>query len=249
MFTADILAAIKDDAARRYPEESCGLVRLDGYEPIANVHETPREAFQMPDDVMFKIMDPSVIAVVHSHPDGPDEPSYADQKDQIRLSEAVGRPIAYGLCTVMNGEPEEPWFWGDGAIPEMPIMPRDFRWGPVGTDGKGDCFALMKDWYKQNMGLLIPDHPRDSMWQSAVPTRYIDNWQRHGFRQVDPAEVRVGDALLFAVRSRGIPNHVGIVLPHGYMIHQTEIRLARREPIGDWLRCLNMACRPPEPQT
>ena len=48
MFGPEVIAAIQADAIARYPQESCGLITAAGYEPFANVHETPETQFEMP---------------------------------------------------------------------------------------------------------------------------------------------------------------------------------------------------------
>jgi len=83
-FGADIIYAIKEHAQSSYPEESCGLVTEEGYLPCENKHPDPRIAFLIDPAVTASVLQRgAILAVVHSHPDGPNFPSYADQLNQI----------------------------------------------------------------------------------------------------------------------------------------------------------------------
>jgi hypothetical protein len=169
-----------------------------------------------------------------------DHPSIADQEGQI----ASGLP--WGLVVVRGGLADKPFFWGDDVIPEIPIMPRDFRWGPVGTDGKGDCVALMRSWYKQNRGLIIPETPRDMTWQDVDPDRCQRAWIEAGFTSIPQHELTEGDCIMLSIRHAGRPNHVAIYLGGGLILHHPQNRLVVRETFGDWRRCVAATLRPPE---
>lgn len=235
MFDPAILTAIQRDAVARYPHEACGLVVAgEGYVPMANTHPEPEQFFEMPLEATERIIGGGVLAIVHSHTENNfDHPTVDDQKGQIESG------LPWGLVICRYGEPETPFFWGEG-IPEIPLMPRDFRWGPSGTDGKGDCFALVRDWYRLHKGIIIPETPRDEAWQSDDPDAYERGWLDAGFTPATPHDLEAGDGILFAIRSAGRPNHAGIYLGDGTILHHVEGRMARRESYGDWGR---VACR------
>lgn len=240
MFDPAIIEAIRQDAMARLPHEACGLVVAgEGYVPLPNIHPEPERFFEMPLEASERIAAGGVLAVVHSHNDeGYDHPSADDQQGQI------DHAIPWGLVVCRDGVPGVPFFWGDGI--EIPLMPRDFRWGPAGTDGKGDCFALVRDWYRTHRGILIPETPRDEAWQQDDPQAYEKGWFAAGFTPVGEGDLQPGDGILFSIRSAGRPNHAGVYLGDGYILHQVQGRLARREPMGDWQRCACRWLRPPE---
>jgi len=228
MFGATVAEAIRAHAAQCYPMESCGLVTAAGYEPQPNVADDPYETFVMPPEAEARMLAGDVLAVVHSHPDGPDHPSIADQEQQVALD------VPFGLVVTRGRAVGEPFFWGSG-IPEVPLLGRDFRWGPTGTDGKGDCWALVRDWYAGH-GLFLPEFTRDEDWLSEAPTRYLANRERVGFCPVPTDDLRAGDLVFFAIQSGGIPNHSGIYLGDGLLLHHLQGHLSRRELIVRWLR-------------
>lgn len=236
-----LLDAIQRHAIAAYPQEACGLVTAQGYEPCSNIHPNPTEFFRMPPEADERIAAGEVLAVVHSHPEGPAWPSIADQRQQL----AQGVP--WGLVVSHPGRAEIPFFWGEG-IPEVPLMPRTFRWGPSGTDGAGDCFALVRDWYRLHRGIEIPETPRGPDWLEEGPNLYLAGVRAAGFTSINIEELQEGDGVLFAVQSGGRPNHAGVFLGDGTVLHHMQNRLATRESFAYWRRGAVLCVRPPAPE-
>lgn len=241
MFDPAIMAAIRADAVARYPQEACGLViDGEGYVPFPNVAADPEQDFDMGLAGAERIVAGGVLAVVHSHPDGPDHPSAEDMRQQLLSG------LPWGLVITDGEGASEPFFWGDGVIPDVPLVGRPFRWGPTGTDGRGDCCALLRDYYRRERGLLIGEQPRDGAWQQESPTLYDEGWMRAGFKPVNLDDLPPGGTMLFTIRHRGLPNHAAIWLGDGRILHHQEGRLSCEEFLSDWRRCLFLCLRPPE---
>lgn len=244
MFGAWVANAIRRHAEAEAPREACGVVLKEGgYLPLTNVHRRPRKAFRLPAEGAEMVAAGVVDAVVHSHTgDGYDHPSAADLEDQIRC----GPPI-WGLVIVRDGIAGKPFFWGNG-IPEVPYEERVYRWGPTGTDGAGDCYALARDWYRRERGLILPEAPRDCRWEIESPDLYEIGWRRAGFRPVPIDDIRAGDGLLMRLATRNSsPNHAAIALGNGQILHHRRGRLSGTESIGRWIERLTHCLRPPEP--
>jgi proteasome lid subunit RPN8/RPN11 len=241
MFDRAIIDAIKEHAASSLDREVCGLVTAAGYEPQENRHPEPEMNFEMGREAAERIAAGEVLAVVHSHTErGYDHPSIMDQEQALAMA------VPWGLCIIRGGTPSEPFFWGEG-VPPQPFLPRDFRWGPEGTDGRGDCFALVRAWYAARRGLVIPDVPRDETWESEMPDAYVLGWQRAGFQRVPITDLQPGDGVLMAINSRrAAPNHAGIYLGDEMILHHLLNRLAERTPIGFLHRSIVACLRPPE---
>ena len=55
----------------------------------------------------------------------------------------------------------------------------------------------------------------------------------------------LGDAVLFAIRSQGRPNHAGIYLGQGLLLHHLENRLAERTTLVFWRSSILTFLGPP----
>lgn len=230
MFNQEVTNDAKAHAVACYPQESCGMVVADRYIPCENVANDPLQAFEIAPNAYM--LDRSVQAVIHSHPDGKREPTAADMKSQ------VGAAVPFGLLTVnAEGVTSDLLWWGPG-VPETPLKGRPFRWGPSGSDGGGDCYALIRDYYKQELGIVIKEYPRDYKWWANDGNMYVENFADAGFVQIAHSEIKPGDVILMRVPSScPVPNHAGIYLgPTQGILHHLQNRPSRQENASVWLK-------------
>lgn len=236
MFDPAILEAIKAHAISEYPQECVGVVTAKGYFPLPNIAEDPegiqpaeiyrRRHFLAGGNFKELLVAGEILAFVHSHPDGPVWPSMTDQAQQTAMD------VPWGLVACNHEIATEPYFWGD-MLPVSPLEQREFRTGPSGTDGKGDCGALVRDWFRVNRNVLLPDCPRDDVWFKRGGNLYLEHYSKCGFAPADREAPEVGDVALMQVRSP-VPNHAGIYVGEGLLFHHLEGRLSRVEPVGHW---------------
>ena len=220
--------AIAAHAAAEYPKEACGIITDEGYLPMLNVAEDPQEHFALPAAVLDKM--PGALALVHSHPDGPDAPSASDIAGQVNSA------LPWGLCVVSSDRTvSKPFYWGDMLEPP-PLIGREFRHGPSGTDGKGDCYALIRDWYRLEKGITLPDFPRDDAWWETGGDLYEAHFAEAGFVEIPAQQARDGGVFMMKVQSDRI-NHAGLLVDGEQLIlHHLSGRLSRREPMGRWYK-------------
>ena len=230
----DVTEAIRAHAVAQYPDESCGMITRGGYVPLANVAQPvegversgPRFAFDCAAELAPHLVRGDVLALVHSHPDGPEGPSSKDMRQQRAMD------LPWGIVMADAERASVPYFWGDMLAPP-PLEGRPFRHGPSGTDGKGDCGALVRDWYRLERGVLINDYARDDEWWRHGQALYLDNYFDAGFRQADATDPRRGDLILMAIRS-DTANHAAIYIGDHLLLHHLERRLSRIEPVLGW---------------
>lgn len=212
--------------AAAYPREGCGLIVDGRFVPIENTAEDAEYEFTMPADTVLRY--PHIDAVIHSHPDGPDCPSEADMRGQLAMA------VPWGLCTVSaDKDVSRPWYWGaDEFTP--PLVGREFRHGPSGSDGAGDCYALIRDWYRLERGVALPEFPRSDGWWNDGLDLYAEHFREAGFREIPASEARDGDVFFMKVLSSR-ENHAGILTGDSQLIlHHLSGRLSREEPMGRW---------------
>jgi cell wall-associated NlpC family hydrolase len=227
-FAPEVIRAMQDHAVRAYPAESCGLVIAGAYVPCANLRAGEADAFRI-DEAFYAIHEAEVEAVIHSHPNGPTCPTGPDMAGQI------GTGKIWGIVPCQDGVAGRPLFWGDYRL-EDPLLERPF------IHGVTDCYGLIRSWYWQQRKLLLPEFPRGQDWWKDKADLYRDGYEKAGFIRIEEHQVRFGDVFLGQVRSP-VPNHGGILLENGLVLHHLDHRLSAREPvepyrkyITHWLR-------------
>ena len=226
--TNKVLADIKAHALAAYPEEACGIITARSrYVPQKNISEDPCNNFEMSPQVF---LDHDVAAIVHSHPDGKNEPTATDMNNQILTA------VPWGLLVVhADGTTTNPFFWGADVF-TPPLLGRGFRHGPSGSDGKGDCYALIRDWYKAEKQIVLKEFPRDNSWWANGQNLYEDSICAGGFQTCAAGTARqIGDLALIAINST-VVNHAAIYIGDGLVLHHLAGRLSRREPAGRWAK-------------
>jgi len=228
------IRAINTHAESQYPRECCGLIIVvrgrEKYIPCRNV-AIGTEHFVLPaEDFADAETQGAVMAVVHSHPDTAASPSQADLVaceesgvpwHIVRVDSVDGAPRALDLVT----------FEPSGY--QAPLIGRDFSHGVL------DCYALIRDWYKQERGIQLPDFPRpDDWWNDGKSDLYTDGFKSAGFRLLGDDDVLLeGDMILMQIRSgNGVPNHGGVYIGDGLILHHQYGRLSTRDVYGGYFQ-------------
>jgi proteasome lid subunit RPN8/RPN11 len=238
----DTVAEIRRHMHGCYPEEGCGVVTPDGFVALANRHPEPTKYFDCGDDAAEFQIRGTLLAVVHSHVAAmtdrvrPTYPSAMDMQSQVDMD------CIWGLCVATEQQATEPWYWGPG-IPAPDLIGRKFRHGPSGSDGRGDCYALIRDYYAIAHGIELPEFPRSwNWWTDESLDLYETGFAQAGFERVPHSDVRIGDVALVthpitdaqgrALRPRAI--HGAIYVGDGQVLQHKLGRLSLIEPLGGW---------------
>lgn len=234
----------KAHALEAYPLESCGLVVAIGkkqkYVRCKNLAETKSEHFVLGAEDYARCEDMGeVVGVVHSHPDEAARPSPAD-----RVS-CESTELPWTIISVMPG----PTVAGVNQIVpegfEFPLEGRPFAHGVL------DCYALIKDWYKRERGIELPEFERhDNWWDDGHSSLYLDHFKEAGFEDVGQyPELQVGDVILMQVRSKNdVPNHAGVYVGSGKILQHFYGRLSAVDDYsGYWRDVTRLVVRRPAP--
>jgi proteasome lid subunit RPN8/RPN11 len=226
----DVTLAARQHAMAAYPHESCGGVTEDGYIAFRNVAGEPEKHFDCSEEMAPVYTAGRLLALIHSHPDGPLAPSPHDIAQQMAMD------IPWGIVAATANAALDPYFWGESIEPP-PLEGRDFRYGPSGTDGRGDCAAIVRDWYRIHRDIRLPEFPReDGFWKAGVDF-YRRSMHEAGFARVLiplSVEPQIGDVALLRLRSPAEPNHAAVYVGGGLILHHFQNRLSKTDPILRW---------------
>lgn len=221
---------IAEEAIEAYPEEAVWVITQTGCFRVENTSATPETHFSVDKSVMLDARLEGLLALVHSHPDGPDCPSEADMIGQINGACPWGI-----ICT--DGVDALPITWWGDQMEKEELLGRGFKHGVT------DCYSLIRDYYAQEHGLNLPEFPRNWDWWHEGQDLYTDGFPKVGFRRLDPdvEAPQKGDMWFSQIRS-DVPNHGGIYLGDETILHHTTAkkavdpsRLSKREPVHRWL--------------
>lgn len=221
------LHAAQAHAIECYPNESCGLVVSirgeESYIACDNSHANPSEHFRISGEQFAEAEDwGEVKAVIHSHPNASGQPSHADRV-QCELSELPWHILSIGM---VDGKPN---FGIQGYCEpcgfEAPLEGREFAHGIL------DCFTLFKDFLWREYGIKVANYEReDDWWEKGQELYSMDRLNAEGFFQIK-GEPKRGDVILMNIKSK-VPNHAGVYLGNGQMLHHMMNRLSCTVPYG-----------------
>ncbi|MCI8210773.1 hydrolase Nlp/P60 [Pseudomonas sp. S25] len=210
------IAAIERHAMAEYPRECCGLViresRKQLYVPCRNTASSPSEHFRLsPEDYASAEDRGTILAVIHSHPDCPPQPSEADRAS----CEASGLP--WHIIEVRKGDDDQVRIGQMASLEptgyQTPLIGRKF------AHGVHDCLSIILDFYRREMGIELGNYDREDGWWERGGNLYLEHLPEAGFERVGSPEH--GDIVLMQVRST-VPNHAGIYLADGVLKTEPE---------------------------
>ena len=220
-------------AKEQDPKESCGLLlEIKGkekYFPCKNLSTYSQQCFIIdPNDFIKAEESGNILAVIHSHPVTPPIASQAD-KISCENSELPWH--------IVNPKTEQ-WGYYEPSGYKPPLIGRHWVWGIT------DCWALVRDWYKETKGIVLRDWDRPTTPEEFIADPMFERcaW-RTGFRQLRPEEkLQNGDLLFMSIMATGL-NHVAIFLD-GDVLHHLADRISCKEPYNEWLlKCTGMRLR------
>jgi len=163
-----------------------------------------------------------VVALWHTHPNASAAPSPAD----LKYIERTGLPWHIVSWPQGGHSYTEPTGY------QTPYTGRPFVHGVL------DCYALCRDWYEREMGIVLPDPEREAEWWNKGQNVYLDGFEENGFVSIgkDVRKLQRGDGILMQILSP-VPNHAAIYLGDGKILHHVYGRLSGIFPYGgSWLK-------------
>ena len=211
-------------AKEQDPKESVGLLlNIKGkqrYYPCNNLAISNYQCFILdPEDYIQADKLGEIVAVVHSHPTTPPNPS---QADKISCEDS-------NLPWYIVNPKTEKWFYFEPSGYKAPILGRQWVWGIT------DCWSLVRDWYKEEKKIILKDYERPITPEEFLQNPLFEKYALEtGFRELSNTEkCENGDVLLMSILHPTL-NHVALFFD-GDVIHHLTDRLSCREPYSEWL--------------
>jgi len=217
----DWRAAALEHAQSEMPREACGLVVIYKGRPLyyacRNLAVGTDQFVLSPDDYEAADRMGEIVGVVHSHPYVSPEPSQAD----LVACEATG--LEWHIVNVPTGN----WhsFKPTGYV--APLVGRVFSHGVL------DCYAIIRDWYKQERGIELQQFERHDGWWEAGQNLYVDNFAQAGWERCE--DLHEGAMLLMQIGSP-VPNHAAVFIGDNMILHHVQNRLSSRDVYGGYWR-------------
>ena len=203
-------------------EETCGFVLNDGMVvATTNQAANPREEFEI-GPVAFAHYEGRIGAIWHSHPGG--EPIFSPA--DVRSCKALGIPwILYHVPTGI--------FRTADPTGNTPYVGRDWVYG------LNDCFGLVTDWLRKEIGFDFPDVDRyDDKPEPSY--QILENFpplmRASGLVEVD-GPPRYGDVLFMRINGP-LPNHCAVMVnpQTNRILHHLKDRLSETDFYGSYWR-------------
>lgn len=208
-------------ARAEFPREACGLVVVtkgrERFMPCRNLAQGEDHFIISHEDYAAAEDTGEIVAVWHSHTNVGPEPSEAD----LVACEASGLPWH------IYATPAERWHNFQPTGYQAPLIGRQFHHGVL------DCYTLIRDWYRIERGITLPDFERTDDWWHEGKNLYLENFSKAGFVVADTPQH--GDVLLMQIGSP-VPNHGAIWLEGDMIMHHLHGRLSSRDVWGGYFR-------------
>jgi proteasome lid subunit RPN8/RPN11 len=232
MLTSSIKASIKNHSSFRPHEETCGVLFYHKDDkkimarPCQNISPEPDKHFQINPYEYLYVANKLGNIVGYYHSQDESEPSELD------LQNCKG----HNLYSVIYCKKEDKFIelWGNEYNYVEKYIGKKF------DVYKFDCYQLTKDYYKNELNIILPEFQRDENWYTNIPKLIEDNWSKH-FIEVE--DKQKNDILLFKIGHDYI-SHMGIYLGGNLMLHVELDRESKVEIVGHkWLKRLEKVIR------
>jgi proteasome lid subunit RPN8/RPN11 len=196
ILTEEIKQKIRYLAGQAYPNECCGFLTEKGLMPIANTSEEPLHFAQIDPKSYALAEEEGITFMYHSHAK---EPNFS--KQDIDACKQLNIPFV--LYCVES----------DKFTTANPQGGDDY----VGRDwvyGINDCYGLVRDWYRQERGIILDDFARGEPGETKKEdwNVFCESFESQGFTRLSPHGIKfqAGDVLLMQIASPN-PNHLGLI--------------------------------------
>lgn len=208
-----------------YPKEACGLVIVFKgkykYIPCTNIvpaTDVQSEFAISPIEYANAEDVGEIVTIVHSHPfrDGSAGPTDIVSQKKWGID---------WLIVGLNNNTSVDLYWLKSNREELPLYGRPYTWHV------NDCGSFIRDFYKQEFNIELPDFYRpENFWETGQEI-YLEAYEKAGFHAISFAELQHGDVILFALGTH-ITSHGAVYIGNNQIAHHLRGRLSCKDILG-----------------
>lgn len=218
---------VKEAGIRNYPNEACGLIYAKGKKAIPveckNVSLEPEHNFIISaEDYASTMSLGEIVGCWHTHCNTDARPSDAD-KQACENTETT-----WYIGSVRKNDAGEVYFDGMQVLTPtgfmMPLVGRPYAYGVF------DCFTILRDYYKTEFNIELPDCARiEDPWDTD-PDFCYHRALACGFERTG-GQPKKGDIFLIQTGTEGA-DHVAVYIGDDKILHHMRNRLSRHDIYG-----------------
>lgn len=225
--STELQQKINEHILSEFPNEACGLI-VDGcYVPCLNRAESPTTHFEIDvKDYAAALIEKRLQAVIHSHCRvhykrlDPRTPSYEDQESWIAMKDIPW--IIYHT----NGTEVSAGLVMDDANP-APLLGRDYIYGIQ------DCYSLIRDYYRMDLNIHLPNVPREPEFWKNGNAYYEKYFKEFGFVEVPQGQAQLNDLVFMKIAS-DVVNHAAVITGTNEILHQLHGKFSSHDSLSKW---------------
>lgn len=227
ILTDKIKEQIKKLALNDANNEICGLIYLDKINKELKLYHCQNIIGENKKTKMFAINPLSylraaekgeIVAFYHSHPA---EHREFSEFDKINSENHNLTMIMYSL------EKDDFYVY----------VPKSYSSRYVGRPFQiktNDCFTLLKDYYLNELNIILPDFEYNDQWGDTDCDLIDKSFENSGFIKLkENEELKLHDVICFKKIEFKYPSHLGVYLGNGYFLHHAYTRLSNIDKYDD----------------
>jgi proteasome lid subunit RPN8/RPN11 len=230
LFGPEVLAASQKHAEAEYPKESVGFVVDNKYIALKNIHSDPENFFKVSPKVIAKYKG-KIQAVIHSHIidniPGTNKTKHLMFPSKDDMETQIAWNVPFGIQYITKDGAGNILWWGRG-VPVADYEGRPYVYGVY------DCFSVILDYYRTELGIDLPDFAREDEWWERDDDVYVRHMKDYGMVEVPFKDLQVNDVILLTIRSK-VANHAILYLGGDQGLHHLALGTSRIESINKYV--------------
>lgn len=217
MLTNSLKQKIKEHALKNINEEQCGLLLQSGDSlsifPCKNISSNKTNHFEISPFCYLRAYDEGhnkIMGVYHS------------QRSESPSSLDIINKIGHNIYSIIYSVDEDTFI----EVTENHLKYGKYLGLPFEIN-KNDCLSIVKNFYKNEFGIILGEYFRNDNWYKDNPNIIKESYKKEDFIQVEKEDLRLGDLLVFSFA------HLGIYLEKDLVLHHNRGKLSNIEKLED----------------